>query len=99
MKELTESQLETIIGGAALPAFFDQFRNANGKIVIGRGTMQGDTFVPMPGTTTGTINRIGDSTEGLSRFLQLQQSHGNTHVALGESGKIFAIKDVLAKIA
>lgn len=99
MTTLTEKQLESIIGGTALPTFFDQFRNANGKIVFARGTMKGGTFVPMPGTTTGTINRIGDSKEGLTRFLQLQQSHGNTHVALGNSGKIYAIKDVLAKLA
>lgn len=98
MNTLTESQLDTIIGGAALPAFFDQFRNDKGKLVFARGTMKNGKFVPMPGTTTGTINRIGDSTEGLTRFLQLQQAHGNTHVALGESGKIFTITDVLAKI-
>lgn len=99
MKTLTETQLDSIIAGAALPTFFDQFRDANGKIFIHKGTMEGDTFVPDPWSSGGNINKRGDSTEGLTALLTLQKNNGSTHVALGSNGDVFAIDDLLAMVA
>lgn len=99
MKTLTESELETIIGGTSLPSFFDQFRGDNGKIILAKGTMNGDTFVQMPGSIRSTVNRHGDCVEGLTRLLTSQKNSGCTHVSLGESQQVFAIDDVLAQLS
>lgn len=98
MNTLTETELDHVIGGAALPTFFDQFRGDDGKIFIHAGTMQGDTFTPRKGTSGGNLNKRGDSTEGLSALLGLQKNGGCTHVALGTNGEVFAIDDLLAKL-
>lgn len=100
MKALNESELDTIIGGVALPSFFDSFRReSDGKIMLAKGTMQGGKFVQMPNSITSTVNRLGDCVEGLTRLLSSQKRSGCTHVALGEAGEVFAIDDLLEKLA
>lgn len=98
MNKLTDAELETIIGGTALPSFFDQFRNENGKIYINPGTMSGGKFIPRASTSGGNLNKRGDSAEGLTKLLQLQKESGWTHVTLGTKGQAFAIDDILAKL-
>lgn len=95
---LNEAELETIIGGTALPSFFDQFRNAKGKIVYAKGTLQNGKFVHFKGSVTTVLTPRGDSIEGLTKLLHLQKSSGCTHVALGTSGKVFSINNILAKL-
>lgn len=98
MNKLTETELETIIGGVALPSYFNQFRNSQGKIFIQGGNMKGHSFTPYPGNQGGTLNRNGDSVEGLTRMLNLHKRTGCTHVILGSKKQVFAINDVLAKL-
>lgn len=99
MKTLNESELENIVGGTALPEFFDNFRTANGKIFFARGTVQNGQFVPARGTQPGTIRSAFDSVEGFMQMLQVQKRSGNTHLALGEQGSVYSVDELIESLS
>lgn len=99
IQNLSDEQLDGIVGGAALPAAFDKYVNSKGGIKIGHSIVSS-----RPGEYSGTKSYLSmkADTEEVASYLDELESKGVTQVSLycadGKDVDLFSIGQVRAML-